>query len=228
MTLPFRTLILTFLIALVTISAGVRATEETAFSADEASKAALAELRVRLELTDDQAERFGPLLHGQIKAMRELFDGYSGQGAHSLPSLMTEFEERREKFRVQVEPILNDAQMLKFVEIRKEVDSAMRDTICGYRIEQVTEAIALNDDQVAALKPIFYTNYDERYALISFHTDQSGGARTRQALGAQILESEKKMILELQKVFTSAQMKQYVEQVEGRRAALREKEAVSR
>lgn len=230
MAIQLRHLVLTLAIALLagSVCFPPRAEETTVLTGDEANTQALAHVRERLQLTDDQAEKIGPLLFKQIDVMKDLFDGYSGQGAESLPALMQEFQETRESFRVTIDPILTDQQKIGAMEMRKEVDAAIKNTICEHKISTLKERLGLSDLQVAALRPIINDNFDQKRALISFHVSQTGGPRTRRALGPEIRKADQDLVQSLQGVLTPTQMKTYNAFIAGQRQTLREAAAVPR
>ncbi len=203
-----------------------------AFTAEPGSEEEFEQLMAhttqRLGLNPEQAKKIRPRLKEQLEEMRELFASYRYGGAGSLPSLMQEFEEMREDFRVDMDVHLTDQQMLVFMELRKEVDESIRDTVIDYRLDGMRESLGLSDEQVAAVRPIVADNFDERDKLMSYHIDQAGGgARLRRNLGPEVKQADEKMEKRLQGVLTRAQMDQYHEFLAEKRQYLREAEAVS-
>jgi hypothetical protein len=196
---------------------------------DEEFEQVMALMTQRLSLSPYQVEKIGPRVREHLDSMRELFASYRYGGAGSLPSLMQEFEEMREDFRVDMDVHLNDKQMLGVAEIRGEVDESIRDTVIDHRVDTLREKLALSDEQLAAVRPIVAETFDERQRLMSFHTEQGGGgARLQRNLGPEVKAVEEKMEQRLQEVLTKAQMDQYHQFLEEKRQYLREKEAVSR
>lgn len=195
---------------------------------DEEFEQLMAHMTQRLGLNPDQAGKIRPRLKEQLEEMRELFASYRYGGAGSLPSLMQEFDEMREDFRVDMDVHLTDQQMLVFMELRQEVDTSIRDTVLTYRIDNMREKIGLSDEQVAAVKPIIADNFDERQKLMSFHVDQAGGgARLRRNLGPEVQQVDQKTEKRLQGVLTRAQMDLYHELLAEKRQHIREASAVS-
>ncbi len=195
---------------------------------DEEFEQLMAHMTQRLGLNPEQAEKIRPRLKEQLEEMRELFASYRYGGAGSLPSLMQEFDEMREDFRVDMDVHLTDQQMLVFLELRKEVDESIRDTVIDYRLNGMRESLGLSNEQVAAVRPIVADNFDERGKLMSHHIDQAGGgARLRRNLGPEVRQVDEKMDNRLQGVLTKAQMNQYHKFLAENRQHLREAEAVS-
>src|SRR5215475_100129 len=107
---------------------------------------ALGHLRGRLKLTEEQTARIRPLLAEHMAGVRQMFLEYSDPSAQ-LPALMQEFRERRERFRTNLQPILTLPQMQELDVIRKEVDAALRDTICNERLAILKTRLTLTADQ---------------------------------------------------------------------------------
>lgn len=182
----------------------------------------------RLDLSPYQVEKVRPRLKEQIDEMRELFASYGHGAAGGLPSLIQEFDERREQFRADMDVVLNDQQMRIFMEIRKEVDESIRDTVVGFRVNQLREHVDMSDEQFAEVRTIIADNYDERIQLMSLHTSEAdGGARTRRNLAPEVKAADEKMNERLQKVLTEAQMEQYYDYLAALRQHLREASGVS-
>lgn len=143
---------------------------------DEEFEQVMALLTQRLSLSPYQVETVGPRVREHLDAMRDLFASYRYGGAGSLPSLMQEFEELREDFRVDMDVHLNDQQMAGLAELRDEVDASIRDTVIEHRVETLRDKLGLSAEQVAAVRPIVADAFDERQRLMWFHTDRAGSA----------------------------------------------------
>jgi len=217
--------IVTFVAALLIVSPAFT----SAPGSEEEFDSLMALLTESLNLSPQQAETIRPRLWNQLEEMRELFASYRYAGAASLPSLMQEFEEKRESFRVDMDALLNDDQMKEFMKLRAEVDASIRETVVNFRVENLREQLELSDDQLEAVRPIIADNFDERNLLMTHHVAQAGGGpRLKRNLGSEITTADEKMERRLQEVLTKAQMDRYHQFMEEQRQHLREKEAVGR
>lgn len=216
----------TFIAATLSVAAPSAPAEP---GSDEEFEQVMALMTQRLSLSPYQVEKIGPRVREHLDSMRELFASYRYGGAGSIPSLLQEFEEVREDFRIDMDVHLNDEQMLEYMKIREEVNASIRDTVIDHRVDTLREKLGLSDEQVAAVRPIIAETFDDRQRLMSFHTDQGGGgARLQRNLGPEVKAVEEKMEQQLQGVLTKAQMDDYHEFLEEKRQYLREKEAVNR
>ena len=217
--------ILTFIAAILFVAPAVAA----APGSEEELEGVMALLIQRLKLSDYQVEVIRPRVKEHLAAMRELFASYRYSGAGSLPSLLQEFAEAREDFRVDLDVELDDQQMLGLAELRNEVDVSIRDTVIAYQVDTLREKLGLSGEQVDAVKPIIGETFDERQKLMSFHTDAAGGgARLQRNLGPEVEQIDARMESRLQGVLTEQQMDRYHAWLAGERESLRQKEAVSR
>lgn len=182
----------------------------------------------RLDLSPYQVETIRPRLREQLDDMRELFASYRHGRAGALPALIQEFDERREQFRADMDVVLNDQQMLIFEDIRKEVDESIRETVVGFRVDQLRERLGLSDEQIAEVRTIITDNFNERVQLMSLHTGEGhGGAQTRRNLAPEVSQADEKMENRLRKVLTEEQMDEYYDFLAEMRQHLREASAVS-
>src|SRR5512145_3106151 len=91
---------------------------------------ALAQVKVRMKLTDDQIVRIRPLAADHLGKVRQIFQDYGDPSGVSFPALIQAFRAQRARFQSSLAPILTPAQNAETEVIRKEVDQKLKDTIC--------------------------------------------------------------------------------------------------
>lgn len=176
---------------------------------DEASAQALALAVKRLSLTEKQTAKIKPLLAAHVTRLRKLMADYTGAGANVMPSFLEEFTATRENFRNSVLPILTDPQKVQFDVLRQEVDAALRDQICDYRVASLKDRLALTPEQQAAIRPILKGDFEKKRALLAVHTAPTGGAQSRRFLSDQAREVQAATEVNLATVLSPEQMKTY-------------------
>lgn len=185
------------------------ATEQAPMPEEQASAQALALAVQRLSLTPEQTARVKPLMDAQVTRLRQLFADYTGAGANVMPSFLEEFTKTRENFRASVIPLLTPAQKTKFDALRQEVDAALRDQVCDYRVAALKDRLSLTPEQQAAIRPILMDDFEKKKALIAIHTAPTGGAQTRRFLSDEVREVQAATEVRLATVLNPDQMKTY-------------------
>ena len=170
---------------------------------------ALSHLRARLKLTDEQSERIRPLLTEHLAGVRQMFMEYSDPGGGQLPALMQEFRERRERFRTNMQPILTPPQMQEFEVIRKEVDVALRDTICDERLSVLKTRLTLTADQATRLRPVLLEDFEKKRDLVAVMTAPAGGPAARRAPTAQFGAIQSRTEDQMRQILDARQMAAY-------------------
>jgi hypothetical protein len=151
------------------------ATASQPFDAARLADQALAGVRVRLNLSNDQIVRIKPLLMETMAKLRQSMIGYYSPDGAMFPALVTEFRATRETFRASLEPILSPDQMKEFMVIRREVDQAVRDTVCDARLAEVKPRLALRPDQEQPVRGILCDDLVRKRDLAIDMTTSSGG-----------------------------------------------------
>jgi hypothetical protein len=101
MSIP-RTILLSLLafhIGLLVPAATTTTTTDPDPAESKHTEEALAIARSRLKLSDDQVEKVRPLMRDHFKELRSILESYTGQSAAILPSVMHEFQGRRDQFQ---------------------------------------------------------------------------------------------------------------------------------
>ncbi|HUD73303.1 MAG TPA: hypothetical protein VMQ62_15205 [Dongiaceae bacterium] len=176
---------------------------------DQASAQALALAVQRLSLTPEQTSRVKPLLSAHVTRLRKLFADYTGGGANVMPSFLEEFKSTREGFRAAVLPILTDRQQVEFDRLRQELDEALRDQICDYRVASLKDRLALTPDQQTAIRPILKNDFEKKRALLALHTAPTGGPQSGRWLSDQSRQVQAETEVRLATVLNPDQMKTY-------------------
>ena len=176
---------------------------------EEASAQALALAVKRLSLTEEQTAKIKPLLDANVKRLRKLMADYTGAGASVMPSFLQEFTATRENFRNGVLPILTDPQKVQFDTLRQEVDAALRDQICDYRVASLKDRLALTPEQQEAIRPILKADFEKKRALLAVYTAPTGGPQARRPLSDQAREVQAATEVKLATVLSPEQMKTY-------------------
>ena len=87
------------------------------------------EMKERLNLTEEQAVQFHPIMEESIEKRHALVQNYRGKGLRGMRSLRNEMQELREKTEKQLETILTETQMEEFRKMQDEQRKKMRDKI---------------------------------------------------------------------------------------------------
>src|SRR5262245_10267016 len=170
---------------------------------------ALRELGGRLKLTGDQSGRIRPLLIEHMTAVHKLFADYTDASGASLPGLMQEFRERRERFKSNLKPILTPPQMQEVEVIRKEVDEALRGIICDERLAALKPRLSLTADQETRLRPILQEDFEKKRNLVAVMTVPTGGPAARKAPTSQFEAIQSATEGQMRKVLSPEQMAAY-------------------
>lgn len=192
---------------------------------DQASAAALQLAVQRLSLTPEQTAKVKPLMEANIKRLRQLFADYTGGSANVMPSFLEEFTKTRENFRAAVLPILTDPQKVQFEKLRQEVDEALRDQICDYRVTRLKDRLALTPEQQVAIRPILKSDFEKKRALLAVHTGPTGGAQSPRWLSDQARQVQADTEVKLATVLNPDQMKTYRADLEAKIEAAEDKAA---
>jgi hypothetical protein len=180
---------------------------------------ALVVLRARMKLSDDQVEKMRPLMLDHFKALRAILESYVGQSAVILPSVMHEFQGRRDQFQKEVAPFLTEEQREEFLVIRKEVDLAIRDLICNKRVDSLKKRLKLSEAQVTEVRPIIIDDFKRKRTLMSIHTSETGGPAVRRPLAPEYQKIQAETDERLRTVLSAEQMKEYSVYMDERRQA---------
>ena len=169
----------------------------------------LGHLRARLKLTEEQTQKIRPLLADHLAGVRQIFLDYSDPSGAQLPALMQEFRERREHFRTDIKPILTPQQMKEFEVIRKEVDTALRDTVSDQRLAILKTRLTLTSDQETRLRPILMEDFEKKRQLVAAMTAPTGGPAAKKAPTAQFASIQSQTEDRMKKILDAKQMAAY-------------------
>jgi Spy/CpxP family protein refolding chaperone len=89
----------------------------------------ISEMKERLNLTEEQAVQFHPIMEEYIEKRLALVQKCGGKDLGGMRSLRNEMQELREKTEKQLETILTETQMEEFRKMQDEQRKKMRDKI---------------------------------------------------------------------------------------------------
>jgi len=170
---------------------------------------ALAQLRGRLKLTDDQIARIRPLLADHLAKVRQMFKDHGDPSGVSFPALMQEFRDRRARFQASLAPILTPAQSAEVDVIRKEVDQTLKDTICDERVAVLKGRLGLSGDQETRVRPILCEDFEKKREIMSILTAPTGGPAAGRTSHPEIEAIQSATEARLRQVLNADQMKDY-------------------
>lgn len=170
---------------------------------------ALAQVKERLKLTDDQIVKIRPLLADHLAAVRQIFADYGDPSGVSFPALIQAFRAQRSRFQTSLVPILTPAQNAETEVIRKEVDQKVKDTICDERVASLKGRLTLSDDQVTKVRPILCQDFEKKREVMGLMTT-AGGPATRRSARPEIKAIQENTESQLRQVLSADQMKAYV------------------
>ena len=170
---------------------------------------ALAQLKERLKLTDDQVVKIRPLLADHLAKVRQIFVDYGDPSGVSFPALVQAFRAQRSRFQTSLVPILTPAQNAETDVIRKEVDQKLKDTICDERVASLKGRLSLSDDQVTKVRPILCQDFERKREVMGLMTTPAGGPAVRRSARPEIKAIQENTESQLRQVLTAEQMKAY-------------------
>jgi hypothetical protein len=170
---------------------------------------ALAQVKGRLKLTDEQATKIKPLLVDHLGKVRQIFKDYGDPSGVSFPALSQEYRAQRARFKSSLAPILAPAQRKEADVIRTEVDRQLRDTICNERVAVLKGPLSLTADQEASVRPILCEDFDKKREVISMLTARTGGPAARRTATPEIQSIQSQTEARLRQVLSADQMKAY-------------------
>jgi len=183
--------------------------EAQPFDAAMLADQALAQVRVRLRLTDDQIQKIKPLLAENMAKIRQSFVGYWSPDGAMFPALAQEVRGIREKFRASLEPILKPEQMKEFMVIRREVDQALHDTICDARFAGIKPHLALRPDQEPRVREVLCEDFEKKRDLAAGPATPPGGPAAPGSTASQYKTIDDATDASLGKVLSPEQVKAY-------------------
>ena len=210
----FRYFVLVLFVLQLGVSGPAASTVGTATSDEQAMHAltmeALAHVRGVLKLDVDQVKQIQPLLAAHLKNFRRIFEEHAGMGPKVLPSLMREFEEARDNFRDELEPILTQKQMEGVAVLRKEVDDSIRSLVVDQRVAILKSHLGLSDEQLAEVTQIIGSDFDRKIEIIAMHnTTDAGNTKAHQVLTSEIRKIQDETKKRLEAILTGEQIKAY-------------------
>jgi hypothetical protein len=179
------------------------------FDAAALAGQALAQVRGRLKLTDDQVNRIKPLLADHMTKLRQTLIDYSNPNGSMFPKLALEFSGTRDGFRKTVEPILSPDQMKEFMVIRTEVDRELLDAVCDARLAAIKERLALRAEQEKPVREILCEDFQRKRDLVIAAATPSGGQATHPPEVSQAQTIQDATEARLKQTLSADQMKAY-------------------
>jgi Spy/CpxP family protein refolding chaperone len=178
-------------------------------SDEEAAAQALTLAQQRLNLTPDQTEKARPLVQAQVVKLRTLFQEYTNQGATVLPSFLQDFQKTRDDFRSNMFTILTEPQKGAFDQLRKDIDTALREEVCTQRLALLKSRLGLTPQQETALRPILTDDFDRKRNLLVPHTSATGAPQASPPLDDALRKAQAETETRMAAVLTPEQMKTY-------------------
>jgi len=179
------------------------------FDAAALAGQALAQVRGRLKLTDDQVNSIKPLLADHMTRLRQTLIDYSNPNGSMFPKLTLEFRGARERFRTTLEPILSPEQMKEYMVIRTEVDRQLVDTVCDARLAAIKERLTLRPEQEKPVREILCEDFQRKRDLVAAVATPSGGQATGQPEVSQAQTIQDETEARLKRALAPDQMKAY-------------------
>ena len=162
-----RILIISMLVYLCT-------TAWTVFAAENEFQPAqlLADLKARLNLSQEQIAQVRPIMQEQSQALRELIEKYQGQGFVGMRSLKNELEQLREETNKQLEPILSAEQMRELTAFHEELQAQFHEKLRDRIISGLMQQLGVTQEQADQMLPILRENLQKRRELIEKYQGQ--------------------------------------------------------
>jgi hypothetical protein len=83
------------------------------------------EMKIDLNLSDEQELKIGPIIEEQVKRRKELIEKFQGQGRPGLEALRYELKDLRIKTEGQLQYFLTNEQMIKYGKMQQQEDQRM-------------------------------------------------------------------------------------------------------
>jgi predicted outer membrane protein len=193
-------------LALSSFAVAAGAATDPSFDQARLTEQALANVRERLHLTEEQVARVRPILGDHLARMRGLFADYTAAG---LPALMQEIRAARARFQSSLEPILTPEQMKEVLVIRQEVDQQIKDLVCDQRVAGLKQPLSLTAEQEASVRPILCEDFERKRELMALQTAPTGGPAARYSVAPEVRKIQAETEERLRQVLTADQMKAY-------------------
>ena len=173
----------------------------------------------RLDLNEDQAEQFRPLIREHFKTQIDVLKNHDlSKGEESsledMQKLISELNGNTTSFEEQVSEILSESQMATFKEIDQEAREELRRSVLDKRFQQMAETLELSDEQFKSVKPTLEDHLESQLKVLEKHGVELGtqtklGWRKLLKLRREINSVNSKTNRKLSKVLSRKQMKQY-------------------
>jgi len=90
-------------------------------------EARIAELKERLNLTDEQVTAVRPIIEEHVAQGKDIFKKYQGQGKEGFQAMQGEIKELQASTQSQLSAILTEEQMAEYGKMREEERAMMRE-----------------------------------------------------------------------------------------------------
>lgn len=146
----------------------------TVFAAENEFQSAqlLADLKTRLNLSQEQIAQVRPIMQEQSQTLRELIEKYKVQGFVGMRSLTNELEQLREETSKQLEPILSAEQMQELTAFHEEIQAQFHEKLRDRIISGVMQQLDVSREQADQMLPILRENLQKRRELIEKYQGQ--------------------------------------------------------
>lgn len=136
------------------------------------SENALAVVKARLNLTDEQTKELRPLLEKRLETLRKL-QSPSGGGE----SLWRELHESRQNFENALRRVLNAEQLRLVPDVHAELENEALARLREQQVNEVSQRLKLTSDQAVQVRPVLDQDFDQKVTLMrSYRKDPSKGA----------------------------------------------------
>ncbi len=126
----------------------------------------LAALEQKLDLSDEQLARVRPVLEQQSEHLRDAMDEAQAQGFLDLESLPKQFAAAAEQTRAKLNEVLTAEQMEALTTVFEELRHTTIEDIRDALVDRLTRFLALNQEQIERLRPVFRDEIQKRSELL--------------------------------------------------------------
>jgi uncharacterized membrane protein YdfJ with MMPL/SSD domain len=183
-------------------------------------KQMLADLKERLELSEEQIAQVRPIIKEQGQALRAIVEKYKGQGFLEKRSMKEDVQKLREDTQKHLESILTVPQMKEVNAFQDELSTQLREKIRDRIISNLATRLNLTEEQTEHIRPILEENITKRRELIEKYQGQ--GRQAFQAFREDNQQLQQETETQLEAILTGEQMREYKALQEEIRGKIRE------
>jgi hypothetical protein len=166
-----------------------------------------ADLKARLQLTEDQVAQIRPLLKEQMDTLRTVIEDYKEQGMAGPQALKAEMQKFRDDLKAKIVPLLTDDQQQKlqayFEELREKANKTIQDRF----MEKLAERLKLTEEQIKQIAPIMKENAEKRRELVEKFQEQ--GREALKAFREEHQQMEQETAQRLKDLLNAEQLQEF-------------------